>query len=571
LTSGVSLLPLLRDLACVRENLATSMDEFIRLPQETREKLIATLEATEPATLSKEERGLLFQKIREALHWINSYGEEDQRVHAPGLNKMLEKFAPTDVIERVGWLLANPWPKLPEGELREHEANDTRVKTAQTEAAREVLDKAPIDKILEFASTIPYQWVFGHSLAIAVKDENEGNTILDGILAHIADIPILVMGFASGRVEIVGSAWVDEQIRRLKEQGNYSVEGCAVLYFGLPEGSETWSAVGAHGKDVETAYWKQASGHSRTGKKDDAPIAVEKLLDVKRPEVALTIAGSPQADIPSTLLQRLLQEILNMDEKKIRAGVMEEYYLGHVFNQLYQKNDLPLEEIARLEWPFAALFKDFKRYASSPMALHRALQKDPQFFSLLVGFIYKRDDHAPDPTRGRITQEMAENRARIAYKVFDSWDLIPGLKDDGTLDEKELTDWIEAARKQCAETKHVTGCDIQIGFMLAHAPTDSDGTWPHIAVRNVIERLNNETIDRHIQNEIYNSRGVTSRGLNDGGKQERELAERYKKMSDALKVKWPRTSAMLRGIAKSYEDQAKYEDVDSDLHDLRWD
>jgi hypothetical protein len=565
------LLPLLRDLACVRENLATSMDEFIRLPQETREKLLATLEATEPATLSKEERGLLFQKIREALYWINSYGEEDQRVHGPGLNKMIKKFAPADVIERVGWLLADPWPKLPEGGLREHEANDTRVKIAQTEAACEILDKAPIDKILEFSSTIQYQGVLGHSLAIAVKDENEGNTILDGILTHVTDMPVLVRGFASGRVEIVGPGWIDEQIKRLKTQGNYSAEGCAVLYFGLPEGSETWSAVAAHGKDVETAYWKQASGYSRTSKKDDATIAVEKLLDVKRPDAALTIAGSPQADIPSTLLQRLLQEVLNMDEKKIRAGVMEEYYLGHVFNQLYQKNDLPLEEIAKLEWPFAVLLKDLKRYTSSPTALHRTLQKDPQFFSLLVGFIYKRDDHAPDPTRGHITKEMAENRARIAHKVLDSWDLIPGLKDDGPFDEKELTSWVDAARKQCAKTKHVIGCDVQIGFMLAHAPVDPDGTWPHTAVRNLIELLKNETVDRHIQNEIYNSRGVTTRGLSDGGKQERELAERYKKMSDAVKVKWPRTSAMLRGIAESYEYQAKYEDVDSDLRDLRWD
>ena len=107
--------------------------------------------------------------------------------------------------------------------------------------------------------------------------------------------------------------------------------------------------------------------------------------------------------------------------------------------------------------------------------------------------------------------------------------------------------------------------------MLAHAPSDPDGVWPHVAVRNLIEHLNNKTIDRHIQTEIYNNRGVVSRGLNDGGNQERELAEKYKKMSDAVKAKWPRTAAMLRSMAESYERQAKYEDIDSDLHDLRWD
>jgi hypothetical protein len=260
-----------------------------------------------------------------------------------------------------------------------------------------------------------------------------------------------------------------------------------------------------------------------------------------------------------------------MDEKKIRAGVMEEYHLGHVFNQLYEKNELSIEEMAKLEWPFAALFEELKRYTSSPTALHRALQNDPSFFAQLVSFIYKRDDHAPDPGRADVSEEIAERRARVAHQVLDSWYLIPGAKEDGTLNEKELTDWIDAARKQCTETKHVTGCDIQIGFILAHAPSDADGTWPHIAVRNLIERLNNDVIDRHIQNEIHNSRGVVSRGLNDGGRQERELAEKYKKMSDAVKAKWPRTAAMLRSIVESYEYQARSEDIDSDLHDLRWD
>lgn len=565
------ILPMLRDLACIRENLVASMDEFTRLPEETREQLLTTIEATDPATFSKEERDLLLQKTREALNWINSYGEEDRRVHVPALNRILEKFAPPDVLERVGWLLANPWPRLPQGESKHYDAKDTLVKTAQKEAAREVLDKTPLDKILEFAKTIQYQGVLGHSLAMAVRDEKEDGVVLDAILSRTTDMPVFVRGYALGKVEIDGPGWIDKQIERIKAQGNYSPEACALLYLGLPEGADTWSAVNAHGKDVETAYWKQASGYSRTSKNDDAPIAVEKLLDVNRPDTALQIAGDPQVSIPSTLLQRLLQELLKMEEKKLRAGVMEEYHLGHVFNQLYEKNELSIEEMAKLEWPFAALFDELKRYTSHPMALHRALQTDHQFFAQLITFIYKRDDHAQDPTRDDITEEMAERRARVAHEVLDSWYLIPGVKDDGTLDEKELNDWVEAARKQCIETKHVIGCDLQIGFMLAHAPSDPDGTWPHVAVRNLIERLNNETIDRHIQNEIYNSRGVVSRGINDGGQQERGLAEKYKKMSDAVKTKWPRTGRLLREISESYEHQAKREDIDSDLQDLRWD
>ncbi len=564
-------LPKLIDLAVAKENLIASADEFTRLPDDIRKRLLEVLEKTDPTAFSKDERGKLLHCIREALNWTNSYGDEKRRKQVPALNSVMERFTPTDVIERVGWLLSTPWPRLPQGEPKQYDAKDTVVKTAQREAAREVLDRAPLDEILKFASTIQYPGILGHSLAKAVRDEKEDSTVLDAILPHTADMPILIRGYADGRVEVAGPGWIDTQIERMKTKGNYSPEACALLYFGLPEGASTWSAVAAHGKDVERAYWKQASGFSRISKANDTPIAVEKLLDVKRPEAALQIAGDPQVSIPSASLQRLLQELLIMEDKKLRAGVMEEFHLGHVFNQLYKKNELSIEEMAKLEWPFAAFFDELKRYTSSPMALHRVLQKDPQFFAQLITFIYKRDDHAPDPTRGDVGEEIAERRARVAREVLDSWYLIPGAKEDGTLDEKELTEWVEAAHKQCIETNRVTGCDLQIGFILAHAPGDPDGTWPNVAVRNLIERLNNETIDRHIQIEIHNSRGVISRGINDGGKQERELVEKYKKLSDAVKIKWPRTATMLRGIAESYEHQANHADIDSDLQDLRWD
>ncbi len=566
-----SFLPKLSDLACVKENLISTADEFTRLPIDLRNKLLGELEKIDPATFSKEERSKLLECIREALNWTNSHGDKERRKQVPALDRVLQRFAPEDVLERVGWLLSTPWPRLPQGEPRGYDAKDTIVKTAQEEAAREILDKAPLGKVLEFAGTVQYPGILGYTIGKVVRDTEEDATVLDAMLRHAVDMPILIRGYSNGRIEVAGPGWIDNQIKRMKTKGNYSVEGCALLYLGLPEGAATWLAVSVHGNDVENAYWKQASGYSRTSKDEDTPIAVEKLLDAKRPAAALQIAGDPRISIPSTLLQRLIQELLAMDEKKFHAGVMNEFYLGHVFNQLYERNELSVEEIAKLEWPFAALFKDLRRYTSLPMALHRILQKDPLFFAQLITFLYKRDDHAPDPTHGDVDEKIAERRARVAREVLDSWRLMPGLKDNGTLDEKELIDWVEAVRKRCAETNHVRGGDLQIAFTLAHAPGDPDGIWPHIAVRNLIERLNNKMINKHIRIGIYNSRGIVSRGLNDGGQQERKLAERYKKMSDAVKAKWPRTAAMLRSIAESYKHQAKIEDIDSDLHDLLWD
>jgi hypothetical protein len=230
---------------------------------------------------------------------------------------------------------------------------------------------------------------------------------------------------------------------------------------------------------------------------------------------------------------------------------------------------LAIEEIAKLEWPFAARFDEVRRYTSAPLAIHRVLQRDPSWFAQFVSFIYKRDDYAAEPAQDGMDQEGIQNIARNAREVLNSWHLMPGLQTDGSLDERTLTEWVESARQQCAATSHAVGGDLQIAEMLSRAPSDGDGTWPHIAVRNLIERLKSKLIDDHIQMGVYNSRGVVARDITGGGNQERTLSEKYKAMSDIVRAKWPRTAAILRSLADSYEQYAKHEDISSDLMDLR--
>jgi hypothetical protein len=197
------------------------------------------------------------------------------------------------------------------------------------------------------------------------------------------------------------------------------------------------------------------------------------------------------------------------------------------------------------------------------------LQRDPSFFAQLVAFLYKRDDGTVDPMRAGLPDEQKEAMRGNARTVLDSWDLLPGLRDDGSIDGKELMNWVEAARKQCAETNHVTGGDLQISEILARSPSDPDGAWPHTAIREVIERLQSQVIERHVPTAVYNKRGVTTRGMFDGGDQERALAKRYEEMAKQVSPKWPRTGGILNELARSYYRDAAREDTMTDLRDLR--
>ncbi len=533
---------------------------------------VAAIEAlvrTEPTPLPGDVRSQIWTAIRELLHWINSHGDADTKKYVPALKQELERFAPENVLDSYAWILGNAWPNLPEGEPEDYNEREELISKTRENAAREVLDRTPIGQIVDYASRVQYVGVFGHSFGKVVS-ENEDTQFVDTMVRHTPMNVGLVVGYSLGRVEAKGREWIVEHTRRLQAQDG-SPQAIAALYLGAPEGQSTWAEVASYGKDVELAYWQHARGRSReaTG---DVDIAIAKLIEANRPEIALELAGAPKASVQSDTLQRLVRALLEFDPKgRSVDGTMFRFYLGAVFNQLYQRNELSLEELAALEWPFARILSDrLHRPTNMPLAVHRLLQRDPSFFAMLVSLIYRRDDKQESLSDAGIDHEQKKNRADNAREILASWRLMPGLQDDGAIVEATLNDWVDRARRQCADTGHVTGCDLQIAEILARSPSGSDGAWPHEAVRNVIETLQNRVVDEHFEVAIYNNRGVTTRGLDDGGAQERALAKKYEDMSKVVGPRWPRTRTILLRVAAHYKRYAKHEDVSTELRDLNW-
>jgi hypothetical protein len=107
--------------------------------------------------------------------------------------------------------------------------------------------------------------------------------------------------------------------------------------------------------------------------------------------------------------------------------------------------------------------------------------------------------------------------------------------------------------------------DQQIGQVLRYVPDDPDGLWPHKIVRNLVERIASRDLETGLEIGLHNSRGVTVRGLGDGGAQERALQVQYLDYAQHLNAGWPRTAAMLRRIARSFAEEARREDEQAEL------
>ncbi|MNT29463.1 hypothetical protein D3C72_1652030 [compost metagenome] len=145
---------------------------------------------------------------------------------------------------------------------------------------------------------------------------------------------------------------------------------------------------------------------------------------------------------------------------------------------------------------------------------------------------------------------------------------MPGLL-DGKIDANMLSDWVKKVRVLAAAKDLVDIGDNRIGFVLAYAPQDAgEPFWPPSAVCQVIETAASMQIERGLILECFNKRGAYSKGINEGGEQEYELATRYKAWADAT-LKYPRTSAMLIAISEDWTRSAERADVEAEKSKLK--
>lgn len=145
---------------------------------------------------------------------------------------------------------------------------------------------------------------------------------------------------------------------------------------------------------------------------------------------------------------------------------------------------------------------------------------------------------------------------------------IPGLS-GSTLDEGILAAWVRRAQELLRDAD-IEDVGIQyVGRLLAHCPADpDDGAWPATALRNLIDDLTSEHLEIGIGMERYSMRGAYSKGLYDGGADERELARLTRSWSEACAA-WPRTADLLMRIAADWDRHADREDTEARQRKMR--
>jgi len=260
-------------------------------------------------------------------------------------------------------------------------------------------------------------------------------------------------------------------------------------------------------------------------------------------------------------LFRMLDAVIpELNFKAVQVDSMTQYYIEQALASLDGRGDAPIEQIAAREYSFLPLLE----FGNRSLRVHGLMARDPEFYHQILRDVFHGENEEQPQEK---SDDLARARWRLSYSLFRNFASIPGLTSEG-IDAQLLRSWINRVQELGRESDRIAVTDNCIGRLLAHSPPDADGGWPHRCVRDEIERMQSTELERGLQIERFNMRGVHGRAVLEGGNQERQLADDYRRYA-AIVVTWPRTSTLLTAIAKGWQRDAEREDVEAAQRRLR--
>ncbi len=484
------------------------------------------------------------------------------------LENIYSSTEPDDLIARHAWLFSNhpTIPRLPDSSWETHQRVLSELRL---EAVAAILKKRDTTLLFAFADAVPWPGFVGAAIIESKPSKKTIAEIIDKAFnSERANVQILAHGMLVRGRDLIGKAWAKSLMQRAIKN-SWSAAVCVRVLRAMPMERATWDLVASLGSEIEREYWKIAQIFAVP---NDAPTAdltfiVRKQIELGHGRQAVFFAGQHlRPEMDAELLDQALRAAAQ-DESKIDAGneaTMFAHYVGEILDTLDGNQSFAPERIAQLEWIYFPALRNARRRTRQ---LYAALASDPGFFVDLLRLVYR-----PTPESGVVEAEpMDKERAKImasqAWGLLHDWRRVPGSDEAGQIDGATLEEWVKQARILCANAGRAEIGDQCIGNILAAAPVRGDEIWPPVPIREVIETARSKHLQIGFALGVKNRRGVTSRGILDGGMQERDLAARYRRWAAETQLEWPRTSSTLLEIAGSYEADGRRFDVQAERNE----
>jgi hypothetical protein len=472
--------------------------------------------------------------------------------------EVVERHSPADPLVRDRQAFDDWLPHVGKYQSGEGELIDPD--DVRKEVLERVLGRDGVAGILRLARMVKLPNLIGPALRHTSISTSQMFELLQGVLDPAAPRELAFYVSAVG-ADKFGDQWKDAFAERVLVHVHED-SAKAHLLLGWSQDEVTWSLVDSLGTQVRDQYWAQTRLLPIRGTFEQLLFAIEQFRQRNRDIDVLSLVHTRLKDLPTDLIQDLLTKgVSQVALAAKRMGTMLPYYVSQALTELRARKDVQESEIAKIEYAYLPVL----RFEKQPLTIMGLMARDPELFVDVLSHVFRGKNAAPEEV---VTDEM-KARATASYDLLRMFETVPGL--NGTeVDPDALGEWVSEARSTAGAKDLIEICDTYIGHVLAHAPSDPNETfWPPSAVCKVIETTASVDLERGFRTECFNKRGVYGKALNEGGGQERDLAERYQQWADDTH-QYPRTSATLASVADGWRQQAAEEDTRAEQGKMKW-
>ena len=397
----------------------------------------------------------------------------------------------------------------------------------------------------------------GGSLGPNITTVNERTDFLRQCLSITGDLGGKIEGCIQGFLMSVGDGALGTLLSAVCK--DIDTDRIVRLFRCAPFKQDTWRLLDQHGQEIQDRYWQEVVPQRNHHSEEELIEIIDRLLEVQRPRAAFHAVHLDWPQVETSQLKHLLIAVATVDAEPADWYRPEAYYLSEALDSLDSRTGVSPDEMVQLEFMFITALEDSEHGIPN---LERQIAESPALFVQVLAHVFKRNDDGQDPPEWRIENpKRRDDLAIAAYSLLDQIERIPGTESEGTVNAEKLLDWIEEARRLCAEHGRVEVGDRKIGEFLSKAPAEEEGGWPCLPVCEVMERIASQQIGDGFEIGVLNGRGVYSRGIDEGGEQERDLAAKYRGWAQQRAFDYPYVSSVLTRIAADYDREAKRVDT----------
>ena len=538
-----------------RETLDTMIDyaESLDSPQRDRIKSAIALWAQKA---SDKDLAWLRERVREYMYSVTLRRRDggnlaqNQTIASECFEMASDAFnllQPNNPVWEHAWLFEKVWVRESyqevEGDLS-YESRNVRISEMRMQAMSDVLEKKGVSGVIELALCGDAPYVAGEVFANSAPKMSCRLEFVREVL-RCEDFPgsrlhqFLLEGFFRGLNENEATAVIE--VMQSEDSDNAKQD----LIYLMPFEPETWDALTDFDADTQQEYWSKVRVGTKNHDSNDMNFAVKKLLSVGRSSAAFEYAQLDWGKLASEEIHAILRNLRHDPESRHYSMRHDSVYIKAAIAELTDRQSVPHTELARLEWSYL----DFHTLADMEFPnLELALGEEPTEYASFVQLACRKSTFKNEKHRN--------DEALLAWQMLEAISRLPGQDNEGQIDADHLRDWIHAVQTECDASDCRRTGDYFIGRLLSSAPSDANGVWPILPVREFLEERINEDIKEGIMIGVSNS--VEGQIIVVAGEEERQLANQYSEWSMRCATAYPKTASLLRDIADRFMSTAKW-------------